>query len=385
MIRGAETRLVFLGTLLAICSSGPFFVAPDYLSALQGLHGFSLAQLGYVSGLESLAIGVACAATGFALRRIGWRVMLAAAAVCIAGDVLSIFATTFPSVLAVRTLTGLLGEGPLYAISYAVLGSAANPDRAFGVGVGAVAVVAAVVIALEAELSHLFGAAAVLAPYVGVGFILAITVAASRPTSTIKSSESPSREVYARAGSILASIILWTAAAAAFWAFTSTAATTLGVTEATISKALSIALVVGLIGLIIPVVMSHKVGRVTSVFVATAGLVLSCFLFFSGHALFQLAVALSVLQFCWNVAAVYQLAGAATVDRGGRFSAFGGVAQIAGTALGPLISGSALGRFGYGVLPLAVTAIAIVAFVLFAVAVRTRTPNQGRWRSSPRS
>jgi hypothetical protein len=59
------------------------------------------------------------------VRRIGWRTVLAATLVCVAGNLLSIFVTDFPSVLAVRALTGLLGEGPLYAMSFAVLGSAA--------------------------------------------------------------------------------------------------------------------------------------------------------------------------------------------------------------------------------------------------------------------
>jgi hypothetical protein len=105
----------------------------------------------------------------------------------------------------------------------------------------------------------------------------------------------------------------------------------------------------------------------------TSGLILSCFLFFSGSTLLQLAIALSMLQVCWDIASVYQLAGIATLGWGGRFSALGAVAQIAGMALGPTLSGAALGRFGYGFMPLAVAGVAAAAFLLFVAATRAST------------
>jgi predicted MFS family arabinose efflux permease len=371
-----QGRIVFLGTLLALCSSGPFYVAPDYLAALQRVHGFSLAQLGYVSGLESLMICLACAATGFALPRLGWRAMLAAALVCVLGNLLTVFATNVPLVLAIRGLTGLLGEGPLYAMSYAVLGSAANPDRAFGVGVGSVAIGAAVVIGLEPALGGLFGPAAVLTPYAALALLLAVVAIVMRPVTPVQeaSSGEAQHRVYLRAGSILVSIILWSTAAAAFWAFTSTAAGALGVSQATVSRALTIALMVGLGGLIVPVLVGNHFGRIKPLLIASAGLALSSILFFSSHALLPLALALSLMQFCWDVSSVYQLAGMATVDESGRFSAFGAVAQIAGMALGPALSGAALSQFGFGFMPFAVGGIVIAAFILFAAAARRRTP-----------
>jgi predicted MFS family arabinose efflux permease len=372
MNRPSQGRVVLLGTLLALCSAGPFYVAPDYLAALQRVHGFTLAQLGYVSGVESLMIGLACAATGFALPRLGWRAMCAAALACVVGNLATVYATTFPAVLGVRALTGLLGEGPLYAMSYAVLGSAANPDRAFGIGVGSVAVSAAAVIALEPALGGLFGPAAVLFPYALMALTLTAMTVLTRPGSTAEAAAGPAAPgILMRACAMLLSMILWSAAAGAFWAFTGTAAQALSVSGATMSRALTVALMVGLGGMAVPVLLANRFGRAGPLLLSTLGLVGSCFLFFVSHALFALALALSIMQLCWNVASVYQLAGISTVDRSGRYSAFGGVAQIAGLALGPALAGGPLNQFGFGFMPFAVAGIAGVAFALFVA---------GAWR-----
>ena len=100
----SEGRIAIFGSLLALCSFGPFYVTPNYLLALQTAHGFSLDQLGYISGSENFLIAIACTVAAFNVRHIGWRTMLAATLVCVAGNLLSIFVTDFPSVLAVRAL-----------------------------------------------------------------------------------------------------------------------------------------------------------------------------------------------------------------------------------------------------------------------------------------
>lgn len=371
MSRNSEIRIVILGTLLTLCSVSPFYVAPDYLAALQRDQGFSLSQLGMVSGAESLAIGLACAATGIVLRRVGRWTMMAAALVCIVGNILSIHATSYPLVLTVRALTGLFGEGPLYALSYAMLGSAANPDRAFGIGVGAVAVCAAAVLAAGGALNGLFGPAAVLVPYVVTALAVLLMAPSSRPIS--EGAPPPAAtplSLWLRAGALFLSLILWTAAAGAFWAFTETAASVLGIDEAAMSRALSFGLMAGLTGIVIPVALAKRFGRLVPLVLATAGLAGSCFLFFWGRGELPATVSMTVQQICWDVAAVYQLAGIATIDRSGKFSAFGAVGQIAGLALGPALAGAALERFGYAVMPAAVTVTAAVALLLFVVAAR---------------
>jgi hypothetical protein len=367
----SEGRIAIFGSLLALCSFGPFYVTPNYLLALQTVHGFSLDQLGYVSGAENFLIAIACTVAAFNVRRIGWRTMLAAALVCVAGNLLSIFVTDFPSVLAVRSLTGLLGEGPLYAMSFAVLGSAANPDRAFGFGFGAVAVGAAVILAGEADLDRLFGPAGVLVPYALLALVLAAMSTLWRQVSGTGipvGTTGPS--VRLRASAMLASIILWSTAAGAFWAFCGTGAGVLGLDETAVSRGLAIALTIGLAGILIPIVLGGRFGRIIPIVAATAGLILSCFLFFDTSRFLQLAAVLTLFQLCWNVAAVYLPAGIAAIDSTGRYSAFSAVAQIVGTALGPALSGPALVRFGYGFMPFAVAAIVLAALLLFIAGAR---------------
>src|SRR5882757_9065057 len=120
--RRSEASIVLLGTLLCLCSSGPFYVVPAYLEAIQSGYGLSLGQLGTVSGLESFGIAAACTLSGLFIRRLGWRATLASALLCVVGNLLTVEAKSFGIVLSVRTLLGVLGEGPLYAMGYAVLG-----------------------------------------------------------------------------------------------------------------------------------------------------------------------------------------------------------------------------------------------------------------------
>jgi MFS family permease len=173
-----------------------------------------------------------------------------------------------------------------------------------------------------------------------------------------------------RAGLILAALVLWSAAAAAFWAFTGTASSTLGVPAQTVSQALAIAMVAGLAGMLVPMVIGSRFGRVMPLLLASIGLSLSCALFFAGSGLVKLAVALTLQQFCWNISSVYLLAGLAMLDTSGRYSALGAVAQIGGMAVGPAVSGLFLARFGYGGLPAAVTAVSLIASAIFFVSLR---------------
>lgn len=364
-----EISTVALGTLLSVCGSGPFYVAPAFLGELQRSLGLSLGQLGMISGAENLGIALACMLTSWRLGQVDRRVIFMAAMVCVGGNALIAFATDFYQVLAIRALTGFFGEGPLYAMGYLILGSARSPDRAFGIGIGVVVICAAIV--FEAAGSPLlpFGPAAVLVPYAGFAVILAMISALTRYTLPVvaPTGEESASGVRFRVLAALMSIILWSAAAAAFWAFTDTASATLHVDQAAIAHALSVALLVGLVGMVVPVLLGDRLGRAIPLGLATAGLIVSCFLFLGGGDWVQLAIALSIQQFSWNVAVVYQLAGVASIDAGGRYSAYGAVAQIGGMAAGPVIAGAALGLHGYATLPFVVMALGLAAFTLFVL------------------
>jgi hypothetical protein len=270
-------------------------------------------------------------------------------------------------------------------MGYVVLGSARNPDRAFGIGIGAVVVSAALVFE-AAGWPLLPGPAAVLVPYAGLALVLAIVAGLARPAlpGAAPSDEVDTAAVRLRALTILGSIVLWSAAAAGFWAFTDTASATLHVNPESISHALSASLLIGLAGMILPILLGNRLGRAMPIGLATAGLIASCFLFLASRDWVQLAVALSIQQFSWNVAAVYQLAGVASIDAQGRYSAYGAVAQIGGMAAGPILVGPLLGFYGYNALPFAVLVIGVAALLLFLVRIRTmaREPHrsaEGVW------
>jgi len=63
-----------------------------------------------------------------------WRTAaLVGAAVTVVGDALTCLAHGYLPILVLRVLTGLLGEGILYPLSFVVLGQTRDPDRSFGI------------------------------------------------------------------------------------------------------------------------------------------------------------------------------------------------------------------------------------------------------------
>ncbi len=370
----SQTRLMIIGTLLYICGGGPTYVMPAYLDAAGQVLKLNDGQLGLLSGAESLGIGLACVLTGLLVRRVNWIVVVVAAALCVLGDVLMTLCPDFQTLTLVRFATGFGGEGPLYAISYIVLAQAIRPHRAFGVALTGVALVAAATLHFQTQLGAVFSDAGPLAPCAAAAILAALMVAQSRSIG-LKSREAadetaPTAAIRYDAVAILLSLAIWSAAAGAFWAFSETAAGAVHVAPATIAEALSIGIIAGLAGAAAPIVLGERLGQVPPLALATAGLIIASLLFFASSDLLRLAVAVSLVQFCWNIATVYQLAGLAGVDPDGRYSALGAVAQLAGLALGPAVAGLLIGPMGYNAVTLVLIVCAGIGLALFWFARR---------------
>ncbi len=376
----AQARLTLVGTLLYVCGGGPTYVMPDYLSAAGRALRLSGSQIGWLSGDESLGIALGCILAGWLAARMNWLVVVAAAAVCVAGDRLFVVSPDFRTLLLDRFVTGLAGEGPLYALGYIVLSSAARPHRAFGVALTGVALMAAATLYGEGWLGGVFGDAGALAPCAGAAVILAVLMAWSRSTGAAP--HSAANEAAAKvappvrydAVAILVSIAAWAGAAGAFWAFSETAADAVRVAPAVIAEALSIGVIAGLAGTAAPILLEVRYGRLAPLAVATIGMVGASVLFFASTDLLRLALALALVQFCWNLATVYQLAGLAGVDPDGRYSALGAVAQLAGLALGPAVAGLLVAPLGYSSVTLVLTVGVAVGLALFWLAARWGPP-----------
>jgi predicted MFS family arabinose efflux permease len=370
--RRTEFAIFVLAALLAIISSGVNYVLPNYLLGIQANFGMRTDQLGFIPGGESLAIGIGCILTGLFLRRGHARAILAATAICLIGDLISLFAHDFVSIFAVRVIVGLAGEGPLYAISYLVIAAAANTDRALGIAVTSVALFGAAILTIEGPLVQAVGPAAVLVPFSIVAAGLLAWIAQDRSAVRVQlSPKEVAEEGGRRAGldkgalAIILSIILISGVASASWAFVATAAEAVGTPPGDIAKAVSAGIVLGLAGSIFPAIFGNRFGRNFPIALCSISFIIACALLVSGSGFIRVAAASMVLQFCWGMTAIYQMSGLVARDVSRRYTPFGAVAQMAGMALAPPIFGYFIAGYGYRNLPLLVALWAVPGMLLF--------------------
>ena len=133
----APPRLTRAGTVSAILvglvGAMVIFITPGFLAVIAQMTGFDDDQLGYLVAWDINAMGVAIGLSTFALARISWRKAVAAGLMLIiAGNVLTVLLNGFEAIAAARVVSGC-GAGIAIGFSFAALGRAANPDRAFSI------------------------------------------------------------------------------------------------------------------------------------------------------------------------------------------------------------------------------------------------------------
>lgn len=371
-LRGAaapsDLALTLLGAVLCVAGSGVFYVMPAYIGDAATLFRLSGAQAGALSGGESLAITAACGLASLMVRRMGRRALAACALVCVLGDVASNFAPDFHWLFGIRIATGLLGEGALYACSYAVLGMARKPDRAFGIALVAAGVAGAASMAARGPL-HGLGAGAVLAPIAAAALILPPLLgwlpALGEGAEPVVVGAGPSSSGASRW--ILASIAIWFAAPGFYWAFADMIGTSNTIPEPQVSQALAIATLAGLAGLAFPVVLVDRYGRMAPILAGTAGVIAAAWISLAARSFVPLAGAFSLFYVSWNLVSVYQLAALSASDRSGRYAGFGAVGQLVGLSVGPAVGGVLIDGCGFSAVPAAIAGFGLAGVACLLV------------------
>ena len=339
---------------------------PAYIGAATSLYRLSGQQAGLLSGGESLTIAASCMVASLLISRVGWKLLAACALFCILGDLASNIAHGFHQLFAIRLLTGLLGEGPLYACSYAVLGMARKSDRAYAWALILSVVVGAAMLAAQPALQRL-ASAGLLLPFVVASAALIPALrwlpALGAPADHQRTDEA-ARPTHESHGLLLA-IAVWFGAPGLCWAFAEAVGTSRGLPVAQVDQALALATVFGLIGLAAPVVFEDRFGRVVPVLVATVIVIAAAVASVAASHFAALVAALSLFYIGWNIASVYQLSALAKSDSTGRYAGLGALAQLVGLSVGPPIAGALLDRIGYAAIPICVAAFSGIGGVIF--------------------
>ena len=152
------SRLTTEGLVSAIIIGfvGALFVyaTPGILGLIAAQSGMDDEHLGYVASWNLNAMAAAIAVSTLLLTRIAWRLAVALAlALMAAGDLVTGLVHGYEALCIARAVTGV-GEGMAIGFSFAALGRAGNPDRAFAYYLVASGIAAAILLyALPALLA----------------------------------------------------------------------------------------------------------------------------------------------------------------------------------------------------------------------------------------
>jgi DHA1 family inner membrane transport protein len=365
-----DTHLMLLGGLLYVAGSTIFYMMPPYLAFLGGRLSLDAGQLGTLAAIESLAIAITSLLGPFWIARIDRRICIVVGAlVCVFGNIAAGFAGSFDTLLIVRFLVGLLGEGLIYTTSFAILGAVRDIDRAFAIALTVAVVYGATVTAVSGTLVHLLPALGPLTALSAIALLvfpfLGWLPQSEKPrpaTAIVPAVPAPGWNWVAIIG-LLAQAV-WFGAPGAFWTFVEQVATDKGVPTGTAEMAVSFGELTGLLGCVVAAWLGNRLGRLKPIVVATAGMIVSAVVYQLCNGAVGLAAFLAIFYGFWNYGTVYQMSFVTELDASGRTAVAMPAAQVFGLSFGPYVAGRLIIGHGDG----AVTASTIV-FALFGLAL----------------
>ncbi len=334
-VRGLVTAIV-LGTVGALT----ILIVPGFVMLVGAQSGLDDRHLGFVAAWDINSMAATIGLAIFLISRLNWRHLALAGLVLIAlGDLLTSLSHGYPAIVAARICAGA-GEGLAVGVSFAALGSAANPDRAFGIYLVVCLTVAAAILAVLPSAQQRFGAGSV---FVAVGVITLASAAllpwlpARNPrAATWADAPPPVSRALALAG--LTGVFLNFIAEGAMWSYFGRIGAASGVAPVTIGAAMGLSSFSGMGGALLAITVINRLGRIVPLAVSGVISVLS-FWMLHGHVTATVLITAGVLlNFGWNMAQPLFSGVCAEADAQGRVVVAMGCIQTVGFGLGPAIA-----------------------------------------------
>ncbi|WP_148293921.1 MFS transporter [Azospirillum sp. B4] len=361
---------VVLGTLGGLT----IMIVPGFVGLVGSLTGLDDQSLGYVASWDINAMAVAIGAGTFLISRFNWRhLALLALAIIGIGNLWTATCVTYPAVVAARVLAGC-GEGLAIAVSFAALGSASNPDRAFGIYLVVGLTVSAGILVVLPALQVLIGPSAM---FIGLALIAVSAAAIVKwlPThssmSAVNALDGVSiQKVMTVAG--LTGVFLYFIAQGAMWSYFERIGASNGIDPDVIGQAMGVSSFSGTGGALVAVLLTSRVSRAWLLAGSGAISLLSFWLLMGTVSAAQLFVAGILFNFGWNLAQPLLSGVCAEADARGRVVVAMGCIQTVGFGVGPALAAALL--TGHNFVPAAwmSTAVLICSLAIVLGGLRAR-------------
>jgi predicted MFS family arabinose efflux permease len=361
-VRGAPA--IAMALALSVTGVLMFKVLPLIVGAAADEFGLEPRQIGLLASSDLAGITLASLLAPLWVRRVNWRaIAFAALALVVVGNVASAAIDTLGPLLAVRVVTGF-GEGMASGLALVVLSDTRNPDRAFGLAVGAPILVGLLAFQVMPPLAHAYGYDGVVLALAGLAALFMAGLpwlpARGRPVPTAGERRESAQVDAARAtgraeaghgrglvATALAAAAVYHVGLGAVWAFVERMGVAAGFEREWVGSMLGIAVVFGLAGSLLATTIGVALGRLWPIALAVAGQVAALALLVEPVSRTGFVVAACAFQFLWLLSVPYQLGIVAAADRGGRVFVLALAFQALGVAAGPVIAGFLLGPEGF--------------------------------------
>ncbi|WP_338514696.1 MFS transporter [Pseudomonas poae] len=276
------------------------------------------------------------------LRFLGPRtIALSTSLVLLLANVATATVTELDMLLVLRCISGVC-SGILYSYAIYCLGRMKGPDRSFGILLfvqTALFSSSAVILPLVAEWKGFTGAIYYLAAW----FVLLCLVCFCLPAKQSEEDKIVSREpllsgltligVCSLLGMLFLQLSIYS-----LWGFVDGIASDAGVAPVDIGWAISIGLLGGLPGAALPSIAGRHLGRMPMILLGSLAVLGAIYMFATRiHMASDLAIAVFLMNFGWNLALSYYMSSVVTHDPTGRLTKIVGVVQVASAAAAPTL------------------------------------------------
>lgn len=338
-IGALDTRGLIAAVALGTLGALTIMAAPGFVMLFHAQSQISDRELGFVAAWDINATAAAIGLATLFISRVSWRVLaLVGALLIVVGSLATAASHGYASIVAARVCTGF-GEGLAIAVAFAALGSAANPDRAFGIYLIVGLVVSAAALASFPWLERAFGASITFAGVAGVALLTALLlpwlpVCSPKITTASLAAVTWSRTL---ALSGLVGVFLYFIAQGAMWSYFERIGSASGVDPLRIGQAMAISSFAGGGGSLVAVLLSARCARVWPLIVSGA-ISLVSFYMLSGPVIATTLIAAGILfNFAWNLSQPLLSGLCAEADSHGRVVVAMGCIQTIGYGAGPAL------------------------------------------------
>nr|WP_288355170.1 MFS transporter [uncultured Pseudomonas sp.] len=276
------------------------------------------------------------------LRYLGPRIIaLSTALVLLFANVATATVRELEMLLVLRCISGIC-SGILYSYAIYCLGRMQGPDRSFGILLfvqTALFSSSAVVLPIVAEWKGFAGAIYYLVAW----FVLLCLVCFCLPTKRSEEDKIVSSEpmfsgltligVCSLLGMLFLQLSIYS-----LWGFVEGIASEAGIAPVDIGWAISIGLLGGLPGAALPSIAGRHLGRMPMILLGSLAVLAAIYMFATRiHVASDLAIAVFLMNFGWNLALSYYMSSVVTHDPTGRLTKIVGVVQVASAAAAPTL------------------------------------------------